>query len=114
MSWPQFVEWAAYARLEPFGEERADLRAALITAKIHNVNATKRSDLVSPLDFMPKFGEAGKPVKSRRRPMDAEAWQEFRSGMGEAMAPTKPKFTRVLTVNDSIEDLLNATEAEQL
>lgn len=114
MSWPQFVEWAAYSRLEPFGEERADLRAALITAKIHNVNVTKKSDLASPLDFMPNFSNGGKPAKSRRRPMDAEAWQEFRSGMGEAAALSKPKFTRVLTVNDSIEDLLSATEAEEL
>lgn len=122
MSWPQFVEWAVYGRLDPFGEERADLRAALITAKIHNVNVTKKSDLASPADFMPNFGAAtGKPPKSRRRPMDEEAWKEFRGSMEAAAAGTlaKPPLKiktagRVLTVEDSIEDLLNETEPEDL
>lgn len=48
----EFTEWMAYYQLEPFGEERADLRAAIIASTIANAFSKKRS---KPQDFMPQF-----------------------------------------------------------
>lgn len=44
----------AYYSLEPFGEERADLRAGIISSTIANVNRGKHKPF-KPTDFMPKF-----------------------------------------------------------
>ena len=45
----------AFAGIEPFGEERADVRAGIIASVIANVNrdAKKRSQPFAPSDFMP-------------------------------------------------------------
>ncbi|MCL5995491.1 MAG: DUF4035 domain-containing protein [Chloroflexi bacterium] len=59
MSSREFSEWMAYYNLEPFGEERADLRMAMLASLIANVNRDprKHSKPFEPKDFMPKFGE---------------------------------------------------------
>lgn len=52
----EFDEWLAYANLEPFGEERADLRHGIQTAAIVNTMRglwAKDAESVSPFDFMP-------------------------------------------------------------
>jgi hypothetical protein len=41
MSNRELTEWAAYAAVEPFGEEQADRRAALICAVLEAVNTEK-------------------------------------------------------------------------
>jgi len=59
----ELVEWQEYARLEPFGEWRADARAGIIASAAANSGkmvtaalARKRSvKLTQPADFMPKF-----------------------------------------------------------
>lgn len=45
----------AYEELEPFGEERADLRAGIIAALIANIHRDRqmRPKAYVPLDFMP-------------------------------------------------------------
>lgn len=49
--------WRTYDSLEPFGEERADYRAALIASTIVSASpAIKRRYKLS--DFMPKFDAA--------------------------------------------------------
>ena len=50
-------EWKAYMKLEPFGEERADLRAGIIASTIANVNRNpdKTPQPFQPSDFMPVF-----------------------------------------------------------
>ena len=45
----ELAEWMAYYTLEPWGEDRADLRSAIVASLIHNTNA-KRSRPVR--DFM--------------------------------------------------------------
>lgn len=54
MSASEYLEWQEYYSLEPFGEERADLRAGIIASTIYNVNRGKNRAL-KPEDFMPKF-----------------------------------------------------------
>lgn len=61
----ELTEWMAYYELEPFGEERADLRAGIIASTVANVNRAK-GKAYQPQDFMPKFGRRG-----------ARSWQEL-------------------------------------
>lgn len=51
----QFAEWLAYYSVEPFGEERADLRNAILCRLVANALRGKgrRAEVE---DFMPKFG----------------------------------------------------------
>lgn len=54
MSASEFQEWMEYFSIEPFGEERADYRAGIISSTIYNVNRGKNR-VLKPEDFMPKF-----------------------------------------------------------
>lgn len=51
----QFSEWLAYSRLEPWGEERDDLRTGIVASTIANVNRGKGQKARNPQDFMPDF-----------------------------------------------------------
>lgn len=59
MSAHEFAEWIAYYSLEPFGEERADLRAAIVACVIANANRDpkKRRRAFKLADFMPQFDQ---------------------------------------------------------
>ena len=57
MPLPTFLEWIEYYKLEPFGEERADLRAGIVASTIANVNRGKGQRAYKPSEFMPKFGD---------------------------------------------------------
>jgi hypothetical protein len=63
MSGLQLTEWIAYAQLEPFGEERADLRMAILASLIANVNRDpkKKPTPYEVSDFMPQF-EKKEPI----------------------------------------------------
>lgn len=52
----EFAEWQAYYRLEPFGEERADIRAAMICKILADINTPKGKTHAKLEDFMPRFG----------------------------------------------------------
>lgn len=64
----QLAGWISYSRLEPFGEERADLRSANICQILAetNRNPKKRTKPFTTKDFMPDFlsDEDEKPVQS--------------------------------------------------
>ena len=53
----EFSEWIAFSNIEPFGEERADLRSAIIASTIANANRSGRQRPFKVTDFMPKFGK---------------------------------------------------------
>jgi len=59
----EFAEWAAYDQLEPFGEERADLRAALIAYTMacawHSGKGRPKFD-----DFLLKFDRPARRQQS--------------------------------------------------
>lgn len=62
LPWRVWSEWQTFAALEPFGEERADLRAGIVAATIANYLARgKGKPAFKPRDFMPQFG---KPAQS--------------------------------------------------
>lgn len=53
MTWPELVRWRQYAELEPFGEERADLRIGYAFAKMASMfrgkgRGFKATDFISP------------------------------------------------------------------
>ena len=42
-----------YAEKEPFGEQRADLRSAIVACTIANIWRGKNQPAMKPIDFMP-------------------------------------------------------------
>lgn len=58
----EFLTWAAYAQVEPFGEERQDWRNAMLLAMQANMNRPKGAPPIPPARFLPRF-EAGMPKK---------------------------------------------------
>lgn len=72
MPYRVLMEWYAYAALEPFGEERADLRAAMVAVTVANCMGRKKGQKAFKLtDFMLEFGQATKK-KKRRMPTPRE------------------------------------------
>lgn len=71
----QFMEWRAYADLEPFDEERADLRTASIVQAVLNGSVLvashgKKPGRVKLKDCVLRFGteaqDAAQPAEKRR------------------------------------------------
>lgn len=56
----EFAEWIAYSRVEPWGEERADLRAALICKTLADINTPKGKRPMKLEDFLLKFDQEPK------------------------------------------------------
>ena len=50
----ELTEWFIYSNLNPFGPERADLRAGTIASTV--ANCLSDSGRWKPSDFMPRFG----------------------------------------------------------
>ena len=63
MSAREYAEWMAYSRVEPWGEERADLRAALICKVLADINTPKGKQGPKLEDFMLKF-DREKPTQT--------------------------------------------------
>lgn len=51
----EYAMWIAYNRLEPWGEERADLRSGIVAATVANQNIGKKQKPFSAAQFMPRF-----------------------------------------------------------
>ncbi len=64
-----FMEWQAYYQIEPWGEDRADLRAGIVASVIANTHrdARRKPEPYQPADFMPRF----EPTKKK-----LQTWQE--------------------------------------
>jgi hypothetical protein len=73
MTSEQFEGWMTYAGMEPWGEERADLRAGIVASVVANANrdSKRRPRPYEAKDFMPKFG--GTP-SVKNEPMTRERW----------------------------------------
>ncbi len=83
----QLAEWQAFERIDPFGNERADLAAGIIASTIANVHRGKRSKAYDAGDFMPNFGPRKR--KSREELKAAlmafvAAYQDPRAAKGQA------------------------------
>ena len=60
---PTFYAWMDYAKRNPFGEERADLRAGLIASEVANSQHFKHPRAMRPIDFMPFSKGSGARTK---------------------------------------------------
>lgn len=58
----EYTEWLAYHKLNPFGEQRADLRAGIIASVVASVFGKKT---YKASDFMPDFECEDKPVNQQ-------------------------------------------------
>ena len=61
----EFSEWMAYYQLEPFGEERADLRNAQLCCLYAN-SKTKKGKRYKLKDFMPRFEKESPEDRNKR------------------------------------------------
>jgi hypothetical protein len=75
--------------MEPFGEERADLRAGIIASAVCN-SATHGRGGFKPSDFMPTFGE---PKRQSVEEMQALLMTASRQGAA-AKPPAQPTATK--------------------
>jgi hypothetical protein len=55
MTSSQLSEWMAYSKVEPFGEDRDDLRMGIVASTVANANRGKGKKPFKPQDFMPTF-----------------------------------------------------------
>ena len=67
----EFAEWMAYYSLEPWGQERGDLRAGIVASVIANTQRGK-GKAFTPQDFMPQF-EAPKRKKKKQTPQEMQS-----------------------------------------
>jgi hypothetical protein len=63
MSAHEYAEWIAFSRIEPWGEERADYRAALICKVLADINTPKGKQPMKLTDFLLKFDQE-RPTQS--------------------------------------------------
>jgi hypothetical protein len=61
----ELTEWMAYYKMDPFGEERADMRSAMVCTVMANAWGKKKFKIE---DFMPKFD---------KRPMTPQQIKDF-------------------------------------
>ena len=75
MSLTQLREWLAYMDLEPFDEQRQDIRFATLMSLLANINrdSKKRPKPFEIVDFMLRFGDWAPPPKPRK------TWQELKA-----------------------------------
>lgn len=102
----QFREWRAYAELEPFDEERADLRTAHIIQTVLAVTGNKRTLTECLLPFGQEEPPAPTVKDWRAIKAAGDAWADAlkdRHPMPEAEAtpppPPIPRRRRRTTVN---------------
>lgn len=92
MSYAEFVEWAAYYEVEPFGGARADIHAAQICAVLGEVNRNrrKRRKAFAVADFLIDWW--GDRKRRRDGPEQAQALLDKFRGLAEAMGlETEPE-----------------------
>jgi hypothetical protein len=61
MTSAQFAEWAAYYQLEPWGEERADVRHGILTSVLANCHRGKSAAAFKPKDFIVDYEKPSQP-----------------------------------------------------
>ena len=86
----QISEWMAYYALDPFGEERADLRAAMVMALLANINRDpeRRKEPYTPEEFMPRFdGPSREPSPTEAT---GQTWEQQKALM-MALTGASPK-----------------------
>lgn len=81
MSYPEFVDWIAFASVEPLPARRGDLQVAMLMLLLYNINKGKRGKKLKLTAFLPDWW------KERRSPRALEAkMRALTAHMGEPEA----------------------------
>ena len=62
----ELAEWMAYYGIEPFGEERADLRAGIVASTTANCHLGSNATPLKATDFMPFYEQPAPPSDYQR------------------------------------------------
>lgn len=84
ITWPQFLEWLAYDQLEPFGEEREDMRNAHIVQTLINLHRSKNQEPYPLSRFVLTFGDYKPP------PPPQQDWRSMKSMMAAMLGAPLP------------------------
>lgn len=91
ITWPQFLEWYAYDQVDPFGEERADMRTAQIVQTLVNLNRREHQEPYKLSEFVLPFGDYEPPAPPK------QTWQQQKYMMMQMSAalgtPAPPEVT---------------------
>jgi len=77
MSAAELTAWMGYARIEPIGGVRGDLRAGVVASTIANVNRGKSQQAYKPVDFMPILQAQQKPKQDDPETLAQEIMSAF-------------------------------------
>lgn len=77
MTAAQMAEWVAYHEMDPIGQERGDLQAAIVAATVAN-SVRHKGRAAKPSDFMPRW-----------RPRRRQTTEEMNSILLAAMAAAR-------------------------
>lgn len=82
-------EWMAFDLIEPFGERRADLRAAQIVTMIANVNRDekKQKEPYRIEDFVLRFDPHPGPLPQGEGDGNRQTWQEQKAILAAMWPP---------------------------
>ena len=67
MPYREYVDWVALWQIEPWGDARGDMQAALVATLLANAHRDrkKRQKPYEPQDFMPKFWKGAQSAAHR-------------------------------------------------
>ena len=84
MTAEQLAEWEAYFELEPWGEDRADLRGGILAAVTANAFRSGKGRPFKPADFMPRFDGERVPAQQSQAQI-AASFQAWAAAFGAKM-----------------------------
>jgi hypothetical protein len=65
-----FAAWQAFYEIDPFGDQRADLRAGIVAATAANCWRGKGDRPLKPIDFMPFYERPRQSSEEMRHILD--------------------------------------------
>ena len=83
MSSHELSQWMALYQIEPFGDERADLRAGIVASTIVNCTPRKDHRQYRPAEFMPRWGGGKKSVRDPDQKLLKKQFAEMKRKMGQ-------------------------------
>lgn len=89
----ELTEWMAFSDLEPFGDERADVRSGIVAATIANANRDpkRKREPFTPRDFMPRFGKGQSPKTEQRWQDQLKVVRQWHAALGGKTENVKRK-----------------------
>lgn len=102
MTGQQLAEWIVYAEKEPFGEERADLRMAIVAALMANLWRGKDDPVREPEEFMPRF---------EPHPQPPQKFEEHEFGEGSEEEDEEAEMQRKMEIAMKVDAYFSALSA---